>query len=104
MILYLFILEKEEFLDNLLESMIEAEIEGISIVDAVEAKKILAEDIPIFAGIIHAIEGQRGRHKIILGISDNDNTEDLKRILTDTAPNLLNCGLRLYKFKVEQSI
>ncbi len=104
MIFYIFILEKEEYLDDLLEGMIEAEIEGISIIDGTEAKKVLAEDIPIFAGIIHAIEGQRGKHKVILGVSENDTIEDLKKILNDIAPCLLNSGLRVYKFRVEQDI
>ncbi len=102
--LYIFILEREEFLDDLLEAMIEAEIEGISIIDATGAKKVLAEDIPIFAGIIQAMQGDRGRHKIILGISENNAIYELREILSDLAPELLDKGLRIYSFRVEQGI
>jgi len=102
--LYIFILEKEEHLDNLLEAMVEAEIEGISVIDATGAKKVLAEDIPIFAGIIQAMQGDRGRHKIVLGISENDAIGELKEILKDLAPDLLDKGLRIYTFRVEQGI
>ena len=102
--LYIFILEKEDYLDALLEAMIEAEIEGISIIDATGARKVLAEDIPIFAGIIQAMQGDRGRHKIILGISENESIEELKEILSDLAPDLLDSGLRIFSFRAEQGI
>lgn len=104
MYLHIFILEKEEYLDELLEAMIEAEIEGISIIDATGAKKVLAEDIPIFAGIINAMHGERGKHKIIIGISQEDFRKEFEEILKDLVPELLKSGLRLFSFRVEQSI
>ena len=104
MLLHIFILEKEEYLDELLEAMIEAEIEGVSIIDATGAKKVLAEDIPIFAGIIHAVQGERGKHKIIIGISQNDTRKEFEEIIKDLVPKLLESGLRLFSFRVEQSI
>ena len=104
MYLHMFILEREEYLDELLEAMIEAEIEAISIIDATGAKKVLAEDIPIFAGIIQAMQGERGKHKVIIGISSVDTRKDFEEIIKDLVPNLLKSGLRMFSFRVEQSI
>ncbi len=104
MYLYIFVLEKEEFIDELLEAMIEAEIEGLSIIDATGAKKVLADDIPIFAGIVQAMQGERGKQKIVLGISQHNEKGELIEILKDLAPDILNSGLKMFTFVVERDI
>ncbi len=77
-------LKKEEYLDEVVEALVEAEIKGLSIVDGVEMEKVLAVDIPIFAGLVRSMGGMRGANKVLFGITKvGDNIKEFISILRD---------------------
>ena len=57
--LLIFILNKEELLEEVLEAFIELGISGATIIDSIGMGRILAHDIPIFAGFRNLIQDSR---------------------------------------------
>jgi nitrogen regulatory protein P-II 1 len=71
--LLVIVLNKEEFLDNVLEAFIEAGITGATIVDSVGMGQTLAYHIPIFAGLRRSIKTS-DYNKMIFSVVQNDQT------------------------------
>lgn len=69
--LLVFILNKEEHLEEILEAFLELNIKGATILDSVGMGSILAQDIPIFAGFKNLLQGSRPANKTILTIIPN---------------------------------
>ncbi len=70
--LLIFILNQEEYLEEILEAFLELNIGGATILDSVGMGSILAQDIPIFAGFKNLLQGSRTANKtIITGIPEN---------------------------------
>ena len=70
--LLVFILNKEEFLEEILEAFLELNIKGATILDSVGMGSILAQDIPIFAGFKNLLQGSRPANKTILTVIPED--------------------------------
>ncbi len=70
--LLVFILNKEEHLEEVLEAFLELNIQGATILDSVGMGSILAQDIPIFAGFKNLLQGSRPANKTILTIVNED--------------------------------
>ena len=70
--LLVFILNKEEHLEEVLEAFLELNIGGATILDSVGMGSILARDIPIFAGFRHLLQGSRTANKTIFTIVSED--------------------------------
>ncbi len=66
--LLVFILNKEEHLEEILEAFLELNIKGATILDSVGMGSILAQDIPIFAGFKKLLQGSRPANKTILTV------------------------------------
>ncbi len=66
--LLIFVLNKEEHLEEILEAFLELNIQGATIIDSVGMGSILAQDIPIFAGFRNLLQGSRPANKTILTI------------------------------------
>ncbi len=66
--LLVFILNKEEYLEELLEAFLELNITGATVLDSVGMGSILARDIPIFAGFKNLLQGSRLANKTILTV------------------------------------
>lgn len=64
--LLVFVLNKEEHLEEILEAFLELNIKGATILDSVGMGSILAQDIPIFAGFKNLMQGSRSANKTIL--------------------------------------
>ena len=62
------VLNREEQLDDLLTELLELEITGATIVDGVGMERVLANDVPIFAGLLKSVSGQRPYNKNILAL------------------------------------
>jgi nitrogen regulatory protein P-II 1 len=62
------VLNKEEFLEEVLEAFLEMNIQGATIIDSVGMGSILAQDIPIFAGFKNLLQGSRPANKTILAV------------------------------------
>jgi nitrogen regulatory protein P-II 1 len=64
--LLIIILNKDELLDDLIQGLLEVDIRGATILDSVGMGHILAQEIPIFAGLKGLMSGNRPHNKTIL--------------------------------------
>jgi len=76
--LLVLILNREEFLDEVLEAFVEAGITGATIIDSVGMGRTLAYRIPIFAGLRKSIKTS-DYNKMIFSVVQSD--EVLKQII-----------------------
>lgn len=68
--LLLIVLNKEELLDDFVQGLLEVDVSGATIVDSVGMGRILAQDLPIFAGLKGLLSGNRPHNKTILTAVD----------------------------------
>lgn len=66
--LLLFVLNKEEHLEEVLEAFLELGISGATILDSIGMGRILAHDIPIFAGFRNLMQDSRSANKTIISV------------------------------------
>jgi nitrogen regulatory protein P-II 1 len=69
------ILNKEEYLEEVLSLFVELGISGATILDSVGMGRILSHDIPIFAGFRDLIVGNRPYNKTILSVVKDEIVE-----------------------------
>ncbi len=74
--LLIIILNQEEFLDDILAELVELEIFGASVIDGVAMERVLAKDVPIFAGLLQSTRGSRAYNKNIFALIPNRKTID----------------------------
>ena len=68
--LLLLVLNKEEHLEEVLEVFLELDIHGATIIDSIGMGRILAHDIPIFAGFRNLMQESRPGNKTIFTVVD----------------------------------
>jgi len=66
--LLLFVLNKEEHLEEILEVFLELDIKGATIIDSIGMGRILSTDIPIFAGFRNLMQESRPGNKTIFTV------------------------------------
>ncbi|MBN1407766.1 MAG: hypothetical protein JW956_08255 [Calditrichaceae bacterium] len=66
--LIIFVLNQEERLEEILEAFLELGINGATILDSIGMGRILAHDIPIFAGFQNLLHDTRPGNKTILSV------------------------------------
>ena len=66
--LLIFVLNKEEHLEEILEAFLELGMTGATIVDSIGMGRILAHDIPIFAGFRSLMQESRSGNKTIITV------------------------------------
>ncbi len=74
MIMVCIILNEEEYVDDLLSAMMELEITGATILDGVGMERVLANDVPIFAGLFQSMGGSRPYNKNIIALLKDRRT------------------------------
>ena len=72
---FFLILNKEEFLEEILEVFLELNIPGATVIDSVGMGAILAKDIPIFAGFRNLFQGSRSGNKTIVTLLPEEMIE-----------------------------
>ncbi len=72
---FFLILNKEEFLEEILEIFLELNITGATILDSVGMGYILSKDIPIFAGFRTLFQDTQPTNKTIMTIISEDLIE-----------------------------
>jgi len=77
--LIIFFLNKEEYLNEILEAFVELDIHGATVLDSIGMGRILAHDIPIFAGFQNLLHESRPGNKTILSVVADEKTEPLSR-------------------------
>ncbi len=85
--LIIFVLNKEEYLNEILEAFVELGISGATILDSIGMARILAHDIPIFAGFRNLLQESRPGNKTIFSVVQDDKiplmVKTLEQILGD---------------------
>jgi nitrogen regulatory protein P-II 1 len=79
--LLIFILNKEEFLEEVLEAFVELGISGATIIDSIGMGRILAHDIPIFAGFRNLMQESRAGNKTIFTVVDENNIDRIVKAI-----------------------
>lgn len=77
--LIVFFLNKEEYLNEILEAFVELDIHGATVLDSIGMGRILAHDIPIFAGFQNLLHESRPGNKTILTVVDDEKTEQVSK-------------------------
>ena len=75
------VLNREELLESVLEGYIEIGITGSTIIDSIGMGRILAEDVPVFAGLRFMFSGNRPYNKTILSVIHDEKKVPLIRLL-----------------------
>jgi nitrogen regulatory protein P-II 1 len=70
--LFIYILNQQEQLDEIMAGFIEIGITGATIIDSVGMGRILTKDVPIFAGFQSLLSGSRPYNKTIISVVDDD--------------------------------
>ncbi len=64
--LLMIILNKEEFLDDILSSLVELGIMGATVIESTRMSEILMREIPIFAGLREMKRASRAYNRVII--------------------------------------
>ncbi len=90
--LLVFVLNKEELLEEVLEAFLELNIKGATILDSVGMGAILAQDIPIFAGFKNLMQGSRPANKTILTVIPEDKVKSAMEAIEQVVGSLQEPG------------
>ncbi|GAB1483737.1 hypothetical protein MASR2M78_25530 [Treponema sp.] len=77
--LLVFVLNKEECLEEVLEAYVEAGIAGATILDSEGMGRFLTYEVPLFADFKEFIKGNKPYNKTILSVVKNENS--IKRLV-----------------------
>lgn len=94
--LVIFILNKEEYLNEILEAFVELDVAGATIIDSVGMARILAHDIPIFAGFRNLLQESRPGNKTIFSVVDDKKVPMMLKTLEHILGDLNEPGNGLF--------
>lgn len=99
----LIFLYREDLLDEVLEALIELEIVDACVLRATAMERILAEDVPIFSGLLQTLGDSHDRVDVILApFADRDQVPALFRLLRANGADLADPSIgRLHLLPVE---
>ena len=87
--LLLIILNKEEFLDDILSALVEAGILNATVIESTRITEVLSHEVPIFAGLRQLSKGGRAYNRIILApVEEEKEMREFLRILEETEIDL----------------
>lgn len=90
--LIIFFLNREEYLNEILEAFVEMDINGATVLDSIGMGRILAHDIPIFAGFQNLLHESRPGNKTILTVIPDEKLAPLSREIEHIVGNLDDPG------------
>lgn len=90
--LVIFVLNKEEFLQEVLEALLELGINGATILDSIGMGRILSHDIPIFAGFRNLMQDSRPGNKTILTMVPEEKVIPMTEAIEQVVGNLDESG------------
>jgi nitrogen regulatory protein P-II 1 len=76
--LVVFVLNREELLDEVLAAYVEAEVPGATILDSEGMGRFLTYEVPLFASFKEFMKGNKPYNKTILSVVDKD--EKIKKL------------------------
>ena len=91
--LLVFVLNKEEYMEDVLEAYVEAGVAGATILGSEGMGRFLAYEVPIFADFKEFMKGNKPYNKTILSVIRNEAVvEKLKRLVDEVVGGLDNPG------------
>ena len=82
--LLVIILNQEDYLDEILSELIELEVANATVLDGVAMERVLAKDVPIFAGLLQSTRGSRAYNKNVFAlIPKKETAHQLVEILSE---------------------
>jgi nitrogen regulatory protein PII len=81
--LIVIMLNKTEFLEDLLLAFLEIGVTGATVIDSVGMGRILSHDVPVFAGLRSAFPGASPGNKTILVVADKGVIDDILTVVDD---------------------
>ncbi len=90
--LFFLILNKEEYLEEIMEMFLELDIRGATVIDSVGMGRILAYEVPIFAGMRDLLPGSRPFNKTILTIVPKEKIDNIIAAIEQIIGNLSKPG------------
>ncbi|NBB90755.1 MAG: hypothetical protein GVY23_06065 [Spirochaetes bacterium] len=95
--LVVFVLNKEELLEQVLEAYVEAGIEGATILDSEGMGRFLTYEVPLFADFKEFMKGNKPYNKTILSVvRDEELIPDLEKLLDDVCGGLAAPGTGIF--------
>ena len=82
--LFIFVLNNEEYLEEVIQAYIESGITGATILDSEGMGRFLTYNIPLFAGFKEFMKGNRPYNKTILSVVKNQAIIDQVKILVES--------------------
>jgi nitrogen regulatory protein PII len=103
--LVVFILNREEVLDKVLQAYVEAGVPGATVIDSEGMGRILAHEVPLFAGFRDLLKGSRPHNKTIVSVVEGDETvrrleQLIERVCGDVAGTGVLFALPVEHFRV----
>ncbi len=77
--LLIIILNREEYLDELLEAFVELDVRGATVIDSVGMGQIISDKFPVFGGLRSLMQGSRPYNKTILTVVSEEKVEAIER-------------------------
>lgn len=89
------VLNALEYREELLEALLELDVRGVTVIESEEVLHLLAQEVPIFAGLRRFFAAGASEHsRIVLGVSDRpDVLEALDATLKEVGVNLSTPGI-----------
>ncbi|MBN1834770.1 MAG: P-II family nitrogen regulator [Spirochaetales bacterium] len=70
--LVVFVLNREELLDQVLEAFVEAQVPGATVLDTEGMGRLLTYEVPLFAGFKEYMKGNKPYNKTIFSVVDRE--------------------------------
>ena len=91
--LFVFVLNDEEFLEEVMEAYVEAGVTGATILDSEGMGRFLTYEIPIFAGFKDFMKGNKPYNKTILSVVKGQEVIDrVRQLIEPVIGNLSDPG------------
>ncbi|MBI9108178.1 MAG: hypothetical protein JEZ04_15620 [Spirochaetales bacterium] len=81
--LLIFVLNKEEYLEEVLEAFVEAGIEGATMFDSEGMGRFLAYEIPLYAAFKEFMKGNKPYNKTIISVVKDEKVIERVKSLVD---------------------
>ena len=89
------ILNKEEYLDEILELFLELGVSGATIIETVGMGRVITHDIPIFAGFRNLMAGSKPYNKTIMAVVNGSVVKNIVKGVEEICGSLEEPGTGL---------
>jgi nitrogen regulatory protein PII len=87
--LVVFILNREEVLEQVLEAFVEAGVPGATVLDSMGLGRTLAAEVPLFAEVPDSLKGVKPSNRVIFSlIGSEDTVRTLEKLLEKACGSL----------------